>query len=390
MAKKTKDEYLPTEGETEVKGHTPEEELNKFLKDNESEHLNFFEEVNYKVSTGSLNLDYYTGGGLTPGLHRMTGCSESGKSSASLEIMRNFLATVPNSRGVYIKSEGRLSREVRGRSGIVFTTKAEEWKDGTVFILETNVYETSNALMKTLVFNNPFNKRYMFIIDSMDALLLKNDVDKKDGEENKVAGGALLTSDLMKRVALRLTKLGHLAVFISQVRSTIQIDQKTKREFKATNASGGHAVTHYANWVFEFQPNFFGGSLILEDPEVKTPHPITNKIIGHWVKINIRKSTNEITGQSIEYPIKHGQTNGSSIWKEYEVFDMMLVFEHLKKEGAWLKANSDSSLIKDIITQFKEFPEKFNGQAKFLLYLEKNKEVMTYLYDRFKKLVSAS
>ena len=47
-----------------------------FLKQHDGEHLNFKEEVFYKVSTGSLILDIETGGGLTPGLHRFCGVNE--------------------------------------------------------------------------------------------------------------------------------------------------------------------------------------------------------------------------------------------------------------------------------------------------------------------------
>jgi len=44
--------------------------LNDFLKSNKDDHYNFEESINYKVSTGSLNMDLHTGGGLGPGLHR--------------------------------------------------------------------------------------------------------------------------------------------------------------------------------------------------------------------------------------------------------------------------------------------------------------------------------
>ena len=73
--------------------------LSSFLKQNEEHHYNFEEEVDYKVSCGSLKVDFELSGGLGPGLHRFTGMNEGGKSSEALEVMKNFLQ-MPNSKGV--------------------------------------------------------------------------------------------------------------------------------------------------------------------------------------------------------------------------------------------------------------------------------------------------
>ena len=53
--------------------------LKSFLKQNQDHHYNFEEEVNYKVSCGSLKVDFELNGGLGPGLHRFTGMNEEGK-----------------------------------------------------------------------------------------------------------------------------------------------------------------------------------------------------------------------------------------------------------------------------------------------------------------------
>jgi hypothetical protein len=47
--------------------------LNNFLKANKSDHYNFEETIDYKVSSGSLQFDMHLGGGFGPGLHRFTG-----------------------------------------------------------------------------------------------------------------------------------------------------------------------------------------------------------------------------------------------------------------------------------------------------------------------------
>ena len=64
--------------------------MGSFLKANKEDHYNFEDEINYKVSSGSLQFDLQLGGGFGPGLHRFVGMNEGGKTSESLEVMKNF------------------------------------------------------------------------------------------------------------------------------------------------------------------------------------------------------------------------------------------------------------------------------------------------------------
>ena len=59
----------------------PESILSNYLKANKDDHYNFEDTVEYKVSSGSLQLDLYLAGGFGPGLHRFTGVNEGGKTS---------------------------------------------------------------------------------------------------------------------------------------------------------------------------------------------------------------------------------------------------------------------------------------------------------------------
>ena len=56
---------------------------------------------------------------------------------AVLEVMKNFLKE-PNSRGVYIKAEGRLSKEMKERCGVNFCNNEEKWENGNCFIFDCN------------------------------------------------------------------------------------------------------------------------------------------------------------------------------------------------------------------------------------------------------------
>lgn len=347
--------------------------LSSFLKDNKDAHYNFEDCHVFNVSTGSLLLDSEIGGGIEiPAIVRFTGVSGGGKTSSALLIMNNFLKTVPNSKGFLVKAEGRLSSNVKNISGVNFVEDPSKWETGSCFVLKSNVYETIATLILELIQNNPENIRYYFLIDSMDALISKNDLSKGFDDSAKVAAGAVLTSNFLRRIMLPLSTFGHVCGLISQVRSNVQINPYAKTDPKLTNSSGGNALQHYADWILEFQPRYKADQIIEN-----------NKIIGHWAKILLRKTTNEKDGVEILYPIKHGRSDGKSVWLEYEVSDMLLKWGMAKKAGAWISFDKD--LINEISTETsKDLPEKIQGLEQLRLFLEENDTICKYLFNKFK------
>jgi len=375
MGRKPKEEVAQ-----ETTGPSASDRLLSFLKDNKQDHYNLEDEVYYKVSTGSLNLDIATGGGLCPGLHRFIGMNEGGKTSEALEVTKNFLKTVKDSRALLFKAEGRLSKEVKERSGIKFVTDPKEWVDGTCFVFECNVFETVSELMKDLIQANDENKRYIFILDSVDGLITKGDKEKTLSEATKVAGGAVISSMLMKKISLALSKRGHIAIFISQVRSDIKLDPyAANKEVRQTSATGGNALLHFANWILEFEPRY-NKDLILEKPNEKYD-PAKNKIIGHNVKIAIKKSTNESTNSKVLYPIKYGRKDGSSVWREYEVIDQILSWEFATAKGAWVTFSDE--IIDELKNANLELKKQHQGIDNLRSYLEENKPIVDYFYNKF-------
>ena len=359
-------------------------QMHQLLDQFKDDHYNFKEDIYYKVSTGSLILDIRIGGGIMPGLHRFCGINEGGKTSEALEVMKNALSTVENAKGFYVKSEGRLDPEMEERSGIKFVKNPDDWKVGTCFTLESNVYETVFKIMKTLVVDNEESIRYFFIVDSVDSLIPKCDLAKDLDEATKVAGGALLASKIMQRISLDLSKGGHIMVLISQVRTDIQIDPYSKRAFKNTTASGGNALMHYANFIFEFEGRY-KKDLFLEKPNQQYDEK-TNKIIGHEVKVSIKKSPNESSGTSVTYPVRYGRKGGTSIWKELEVKSLLLENGMMTKSGAWAEVHP--SVIEEAEKIGIECPPKFHGEQAIFKFLEENPKFVQYWYDRFKEALS--
>jgi len=363
---------------------TANDMLKSFLKENKEHHYNFEDEIDYKVSSGSLQFDLQLGGGFGPGLHRFCGMNEGGKTSEALEVMKNFLISVPNSKGVYFKAEGRLSPEMRERSGIKFVFSAEEWEKGTCFVFESNVYETVVDLMRQLVSDNEESTKYCFVLDSVDGLIPKNDMMKDFGDSAKVAGGAVIAAAFMKKMSIALAKRGHMAIFISQVRADIKLDPYTKAPIRQTSATGGNALLHFANWIIEFEPRF-SKDIILKNPSVKKMDMQTNPPIGHFANVTVKKSPNEKTNSKITYPVRYGRVGGNSIWIEKEIVDLLYAWEFLQKKGSWINTTDDFKEI--LIENGLEFPEKIQGDANVFKVIEEDQKMSAFLVSYFKNAI---
>ena len=355
-------------------GVSPLDQIESYLKQNKGDHYNYEEDRSYAVSSGSLLLDIEMGGGIGPGIIRASGVTEGGKTSCALSFARNF-QKMDNAMVIYIKSEGRLSPDMVERSGV--DTSPEKW-----FVFKSNVYETVINLMRELIKNNSTDTRYMFIIDSMDSLVPKNDLEKPPEEANKVAGGALLSSDFLRKMALGLTTRGHICFMISQIRSKVSINQYEKTDPRVTNASGGNALLHYSDWILEFQDRHLK-DIISTQPNGK------GEMLGHWCKVIFKKTPNEKTGSLVRYPIRYGRVDGKSIWVEYEVVDMLLAWEMATAKGAWITIADD--LIEEVKEKTSlELKKQHQGMDNLRKYFEEEKEIGKYIFFKFRDTLKKS
>ena len=357
--------------ETEV---NPLDQIQSYLEQNKGDHYNFEEERSYTVSSGSLLLDIEMGGGIGPGVIRASGITEGGKTSCALAFARNF-QKMENAMVVYVKAEGRLHDEMLERAGI--STSKEKW-----FVYKSNVYESVISLMRELVKNNSEKYRYMFIIDSMDSLVPKNDLEKPPEEANKVAGGALLSADFLRKMALGLTVRGHICYMVSQVRSKVSINPYERTDARVTNASGGNALLHYSDWIIEFQERH------LKDI-ISTEANGKGDLLGHWCKVVFKKSPNEKTGTLVRYPVRYGSKDGKSIWVEYEVVDMMLQWDMASRKGAWITISDE--LINEVKEETGlELDKQHQGLDNLRKYFEENKDIGKFLFFKFRDVLKKS
>lgn len=356
-------------------------QIQNFLADKENKkyHYNDHAEIDYKISSGSLNLDLALGGGLPAGVHRFTGVNEGGKTSCALAFARNFQQHFGNEgKVIYIKSEGRLSPELVTRAGIDTSEKK-------FFKFDCNVFEKVFELVRLLVTENHENKKYLFIIDSVDALCRQNDYDKPFVESEQVAGGALITSVFLKKMVLPIMKLNHMMILTSQVRVEVATNPYAARGGPKTKQAGGNAIKHYANFILEFQERY-NSDIMFENP---TAAKLEDKgsPVGHFCKIIFRKSINEKTGAQIRYPIKYGRQNGTSVWLEREVIDLMYLWGYLEKKGAWI--SFDGEILDKLAAHKIKCIEKVQGEPKLLDYFENNPETTLFLLEHLKKELDA-
>lgn len=375
---------------TDEKLHLSSQEiLGEFLahKDNKGKHLNFVLRREYLVSTGSIVWDIETEGGLPPGLHRFSGPPESGKSSAALEVCRNFLALHPKGRGIYIDAEGKLTSQLKARCGLKFVFSASEWKDGTVFVLETNSYDFTANLLRNLVMRDDQENLFCIIFDSMDALLRDCDRDKTFDDNVKVAGNPLLTKQFLQRTSNYMTKYGHLVLMLSQFSSNISLDKYATADSKRPKqGGGGWGAAHFANFAFTFQESFSKDFL---RPDMEAPQGPNNQAYGKTIKIKFTKSTNEKTNSEISYPVKYGVKGKSAVWHEREIVDA-LVMCRLIKIAQWITV---PPLLASALKEGgfdAEIPDKFNGRRKTESWLECNPDAVKILANYVRSTFNAS
>jgi hypothetical protein len=166
-----------------------------------------------------------------------------------------------------------------------------------------------------------------------------------------------------------------MCIMVSQVRSTIKTSQYAASDpNNQTNSSGGNAALHYPDWIINFEKRN-QADLIVQDPKAR-PSP-ENKIIGHYAKVHIQKSTNESTGLRIRYPIKYGRSGGKSIWVEREIIEMLLMWSYIEKAGSWFKI--DPEIVAFLGEKGFDIKEKYQGMNSLYSLLEENEGLTNQL-----------
>lgn len=344
---------------------------------------NHIQTNSYKITTGSLILDSLVN--ITSGMSvRLIGPTSSGKSSQAILLMNNYLNTVPNSKGIYIKSESRLSKEMQQRSKAKIVFNADEWELNSIFCLETNVFDTICQMLEALLKQTYEQNIHLVIcLDSLDGCILKNDLmDKTISDGVKVAGVPLMTKLLFKRLALPINKYNALFIVTSQLSANIQLNPYDKsNQNRIVDGAGGNSINHMCDVIISYGPRY-NGDLILENEDEK-PDINKNKIIGHFVNLTIKKSNLDVSGTTCKLAVRRGfHYNG--FWLSKEIGDMILAWELAKKNKNSFEFCE--SIIEESKTNNIELPSKIVGKNNFYQFFDENPKICEWFYEKFKKI----
>jgi hypothetical protein len=339
------------------------------------------------ISSGSLILDsdIQVRSGM---IVRLVGKgSEVGKSSQGFVFLENYMKTMPNSKCLYVKAEGRLSKDKSAKTGLKFVYDIEDWTEGTVFVVCSNIAEPIFKLIVDTVHDAYHaGERIAWMIDSMDGLILEDDLKKGVTSGGMVAGVPKLTKLLFRHLALPNMHYDALGIITGQYAAQIKIDTYSPTAPNQGSSSGGSSQQHQADYVFEYQP-VNQGDLILENDALK-PDKFTNKILGKFARIKILKSADDVTGNMYSVPIRRGeQYKGSlQVWQSKEVADLLIGYQLLSKGGAWLTFEAD--IIESAKSEGVELQEKINGINKLYNYLEEDSAAMEFLKKKILAIIT--
>lgn len=358
--------------------------LGDILKDSKGDHYNDIISSNWPISFGSLQVDSHIVVRSGQVIRLAAAGPEMGKSSQAVVFAENYMTTVPKSKTILIKAEGRCSPEFQKRTGAKYVVSADKWEYGTIFIWSVNYFETIASGLESLLKNMHEAGEHLCIIwDSLDGTILKADAQKNvwgGSESPKVAGVPLLMKLLFKRFALPVSHYDALMIVITQYSAAIKLDPYSKDTPRQVEGSGGSSIGHQSDHVFFYHPRY-NGDYILEKPDEK-PDLVKNKVLGMYVTIEVKKGSSDITGTKFKVPVARKRI-GCAIWAEKEVVDMALAYGHVIKKGAWL--SFDENYVAQAKADGVEIKVQHQGLNNLFIYVEENKDVFNWMLNLYRK-----
>ena len=243
-----------------------------------------------------------------------------------------------------------------------------------------NIYEDITEIISQLIYDNEEGIRYFFVIDSMDALITKDDFDKKMDESKTVAGGARLSSVFLKKVCVRIAFRGHHLMALSQTRMNMNSRAVGQVSMKP---SGGKAIEFFTSLTGYIKNIGRSGSSFSKHIH-ESRNDLKSKPIGHYFTIEFVKTYHERSYEEIGIPIKYGH----GVWHEQECLDLCMAYQYITKSGAWYEFSED--IIKLVEDKGEEMVAKHQGEQKVIDFLENNPKITWIILDFIKDLCISS
>lgn len=235
-------------------------------------------------SSGCTLLDCVIGGGYPLGrIVNLVGDKSTGKTLLAMEAAANFHVTYPNGKIIYVESESAFDRGYAQALGMPVDSTEFVSEVFTVEDFFENLTATLDALDK--------NTKALYILDSLDALSDRAELERGISDGSYGAAKAKKTSELFRRLVQRLETRSVCLVIISQVRDNIGISFG-----KQTKRSGGRALDFYASqvvWLSQI------GKTEKQSKGVK-------RTVGVSIRAKCEKNKIGLPYRSCDFPIRFG------------------------------------------------------------------------------------
>lgn len=342
-------------------------------------------EYNEPIPTGSLIFDIFLDGGYRCGFSRFGAPSEHGKTAQALCWAREWMKKFKDKAEIYIfDAEGRLTYDKVKESGLMELPEFQWAGKGEIASFNHfvyNVYDDIGEFIKDRVKGNQElkpaeRKRFFFLVDSLDMLITKNNLEKSLSDSEKIGAAQVMSAVIIKQVGLYMAKYGHHFHVLSQIRANINTNNANSPQ---TKISGGNAMLHASSLTADIMKDW-SQMYIYKNPNATTLKE-KGDVIGKYHTLKFTKTFNNKTHQIIRIPIKYGH----GIWREREVADLLLAWGIVSKAGAWF---SISDQWKEDISNDLEIEEnwgKWQGYENFLSSIEQNPKICNWFDSKLRE-----
>lgn len=380
MAKIKKETEEVTEEES---GSWVEQRIKSLSKDPrfKGTEYNDMDAPDWRVSTGSIILDSVLSTdrkeGIGSQIVKIYGPFGAGKTSFLLNIAKNFQKLGPNYFVFIVNAEGRITDKLLEQAGISKNPSQYHMEHGQQ---AEAIFSKIRILMMD---NNQKPKKdyvhFCVLIDSMDALIKKEDMEKIDTEgydsNLRVGGNAVISKTFLKSASLPITAGKHLLLLTGQVITNINASKNQKK----TLPSGGVGAQYFSSTMLEVKKAWTNTKIWEGEKE-----------IGHYFELLIEKTANnQRAGETVLVPIKKDFKPGEAVWREVEAKDLMLQWGLIKKGGMG-RFEMSETFSKELAENKIDHEEKFHGEGKIISHLEENEPLLNYAIDKLKKLLFTS
>ena len=237
------------------------------------------------VSTGCKLIDCALGGGWVLGrVANIVGDKSTGKTLQTIETTVNFLRAYKNGMARYVEVESAFDEPYARALGWP-ADKVDRPEPGTIDTVEDFFEDVEKWLDKTKA------QPSIYIIDSLDALTSKAEMERSVGQATYGQEKAKMMSEGFRKLVRRIEESKMLLVVVSQVRDKIGV---TFGETKTR--SGGKALDFYASQIV----------WLADMGKIKRTVGGVERVVGLKVRANVKKNKVGLAWRTADYPIIFG------------------------------------------------------------------------------------